>query len=389
MISPFLAAAIVAATPAVTIPVPDTFTYQGELVLNGQPVDGNADFIIRLYDGPSIESSVARNNVTVDNGLFSFDLGFAPEFFDGTNYELEIAARSPAGSGSYTTLSPRQPLRTTPYAFHSNTADTLLAPATIEDGSNSLDGIISTAVRVDSTRPIGLAGYGSNFGLVGIIDQSSATANAAGVLGQVFGGSPGQISVWALNSFAGTEARLADDVFAADFIGPVRTNDDLSVEGDIIRSYSQGTFDIATPIAYGFIDFNGSVASATPNVSSTYNAGSMRYEISIDNENYFFSSYVTVVTTIESDQIANTGSGSGRLFISLEDRATGAQEQGRFQFVTYKPGGAAEVKGRNRPALQPLDPTIPTDELFARPAPMQPRQPIVEDETKPAGALRD
>jgi hypothetical protein len=89
------------------------------------------------------------------------------------------------------------------------------------------------------------------------------------------------------------------------------------------------------PSAYGFINSNGSVSSATSNVSSTYNAAQSRYEITITGESYFFNDYVTVITAVNNDVIAKTDSISGNLLVYL--RTGGAATQSSFQFVTFKP----------------------------------------------------
>jgi hypothetical protein len=51
------------------------------------------------------------------NGLFTVVIDFGGGAFNGAARWLEIGVRCPAGSGSYTTLSPRQALRAAPYAL--------------------------------------------------------------------------------------------------------------------------------------------------------------------------------------------------------------------------------------------------------------------------------
>jgi hypothetical protein len=95
-------------------------TYQGTLDENGAPVDQNTDFQFTLWDaaaaGNQIGIMVAINNHPVVGGRFTVQLDFGNEF-DGDARFLEIAVRSPAGVGGFTTLSPRQELTPAPYAL--------------------------------------------------------------------------------------------------------------------------------------------------------------------------------------------------------------------------------------------------------------------------------
>src|SRR5262245_8836264 len=57
------------------VPQGPTFTYQGQLVQNGNPVNGSCDFQFRLYPVPSggsqVGSQQTANAVSVSNGLFT------------------------------------------------------------------------------------------------------------------------------------------------------------------------------------------------------------------------------------------------------------------------------------------------------------------------------
>ncbi len=103
-----------------------SFTYQGFLKQTGNPANGNYDFQFVLFNaltgGTQVGSTVSLNSVSVQNGLFTVDLNFG-NVWDGSDRFLEIRVR-PAGSGSYTTLSPRVKINPTPYAIRANTAGT-------------------------------------------------------------------------------------------------------------------------------------------------------------------------------------------------------------------------------------------------------------------------
>lgn len=111
-----------AAVPATAAPLATAFTYQGRIEFNGAPLDDTADFQFTLWDadlgGSMIGSPLAADGVDVVDGLFNVELDFGPGAFDGGERWLEIAVRSPAGGGPYTTLSPRQPMTAAPYALY-------------------------------------------------------------------------------------------------------------------------------------------------------------------------------------------------------------------------------------------------------------------------------
>ncbi|GMU81626.1 MAG: hypothetical protein AMXMBFR47_14970 [Planctomycetota bacterium] len=105
---------------AAQVPVTGAFTYQGQLKASGAVVDGTADFQFSLHTDPSAGSIVGPvipvSGVTVADGQFTVLLDFGPGAFNGDARWLQIAVRSPAGSGTFQTLNPRQPLTVAPYA---------------------------------------------------------------------------------------------------------------------------------------------------------------------------------------------------------------------------------------------------------------------------------
>jgi hypothetical protein len=102
-----------------------SLTYQGVLKQNGTPANGACDLQFSLFNaatgGAALGLTQFVGNVSLDNGAFTVQLNSAGEFgpapFDGNDRYLQIGARSPAGSGSFTVLSPRQPLTGAPHAL--------------------------------------------------------------------------------------------------------------------------------------------------------------------------------------------------------------------------------------------------------------------------------
>src|SRR3989475_8200863 len=99
-----------------------SFTYQGRLTDGGAAANGNYDLQFALFDslsgGAQVGSTQSLNTVAVSNGVFTVSLDFGANAFNGANRFLEISAR-PSGGGSFTLLSPRQPITSTPYAVRS------------------------------------------------------------------------------------------------------------------------------------------------------------------------------------------------------------------------------------------------------------------------------
>ncbi len=131
------------AAAAAQTPVGTSFTYQGELRQSGSPVAGNVDLKFRLYsaatNGAPLGSEIAVNNVAAANGRFAVPLDFGSSAFGPDARWLEIDVRSPAGSGSFVTLSPRQRITAAPVARYASEAGSAAtaANATTFGGQNS------------------------------------------------------------------------------------------------------------------------------------------------------------------------------------------------------------------------------------------------------------
>lgn len=120
----------------------------------------------------------------------------------------------------------------------------------------------------------------------------------------------------------------------------------LLTKGKLPRhEYVAGTPSAMVPIAYGFINADGTVSTGSGNFTSTYNAGITRYDITITGESFFFSNYITIVTPVSgSDKMTGTSSGGGLLLVKFfDDSGTQIQSDFGFGFAVFKPSPAANL----------------------------------------------
>lgn len=176
---------------AASAPLSTGFTYQGQLMQSGSPVNGTCDFRFSLWDAASLGTQIGSTQtilgVTVSNGLFTVQLDFGASAFSGDARWLEIAARYPAGSGSYTTLTPRQPLTAAPYALYALSNWSLTGNSGTTPGSNFLGTTDNQALelRVNNARALRLEPHATSPNLIGGYSGNSVTA---GVYGATIGG---------------------------------------------------------------------------------------------------------------------------------------------------------------------------------------------------------
>ncbi len=127
-----------------------------------------------LFDTPAVGTgtqqgvTITNPTVQVATGAFSVPLDFGPDVFDGSARYIEIGVR-PAGSGNpYTTLSPRQPISSSPYAIRSlaaTAADGLSVACVNCVTSSQLQGVEGTQISGEipvASIPAGSTNYVQN-----------------------------------------------------------------------------------------------------------------------------------------------------------------------------------------------------------------------------------
>lgn len=167
------------AIDGVTAVTGTAITYQGRLTDGGSPANGAFDFVFALHDEPVIASQVGvtlTQILTVTDGLFMADLDFG-NVFDGTELYLQIGVRPGGSAVPYEMLTPRQPLRPTPYAL------------SLRPGANVVGAVSGDSVfQAHNTATSGSTSYA----LMG--ETNSTTSSAAAVYGRINSTLPGGFS---------------------------------------------------------------------------------------------------------------------------------------------------------------------------------------------------
>lgn len=101
------------------------FNYQGTLTDGGMPASGTYQMQFSLFDqvsaGTQIGSTITNNSVNVIAGVFSVSLDFGAVAFNGNDRYLQINVKKTA-EPTFTTLSPRQLITSSPYAVRTLSA---------------------------------------------------------------------------------------------------------------------------------------------------------------------------------------------------------------------------------------------------------------------------
>ncbi|TWT42290.1 hypothetical protein RAS1_34200 [Phycisphaerae bacterium RAS1] len=214
-------------------PAGTAFTYQGKLEKLGAPVSDTADFQFSLWDaavaGGQVGTTISITNWVVADGLFTVQLDFGAGALAGEARWLQVAVRSPAGIGVYTTLSPRQPITPAPLALYALDGgggpwQTGAGGVIYYNGGDVGVGIAAPGGHLHSYTPAATALMGQSGSGLGVYGVS---ASNAGVMGYNIG--------------SGAFGKLGDPAyavygekpggFAGYFAGNLHVTGDLSIDG--------------------------------------------------------------------------------------------------------------------------------------------------------------
>jgi hypothetical protein len=354
------------------------FTYQGELKNVNGPVNATCAFQFALYDAASCGAQVGATlsqSVRVADGLFTIQLDFGAGSFNGKTHWLQIAVRCPGDTG-FTLLTPRQQLTAVPYALSLMPGATISGSTdvglTIENTATSASGlalnggavaaiealVAGNGTGVASRSPSGVAVQGESTSGTGVEGESTSgtgvlgrSPTAVGVQGEstdgvgVQGESTNSVAVRGRSPVVAVQGESTDGVGVLGRSSGGRAGQfegDVHITRNLTRAYTEGTANLAVPIAYAALNSDGSLSAGTPNVSSTWDSLLKLYRITIAGENYSAGNYITVVTPITEPALADplrlvrTYSQDGDLLILLSN-SSGNLVQGPVQFVIYKP----------------------------------------------------
>ena len=108
----------------------NSISFQGLLVIGGNPANGVYDFRFRMYNAPvagaQVGPTVTSDDQNVVNGLVTVSLDFG-NVFNGTAYYMAIEDRPGANNGAYLLLNPRQALTPAAYSQYARAAGSVFA----------------------------------------------------------------------------------------------------------------------------------------------------------------------------------------------------------------------------------------------------------------------
>ncbi len=203
-------------------PQSNIFTYQGELIQNSLPANGNYEMAVSVYTDAMNGTHLLGVNflsVPVVNGLFTLNIDFGSTVFVGDERWIELSVRD-FTTPNLTVLSPRQLIANAPYAIHSQFV------------GNS--GVNSDAIQAGSVTNIKITD--------GAITQAKLQNNSVGSL-QVINASiteaklaDNSVTTPKLANDSVTTTKIADDAITSDELANNSVNTDSILNGTIVAA---------------------------------------------------------------------------------------------------------------------------------------------------------
>ena len=292
------------------------FTYQGKLT-DTAGTAASYDFQFNLCAAPSGGIPLGtreRLGVPVTNGVFTVTLDFPAANFTGLDRFLEIRIKPAGSGGSYTTLTPRQQINSSPYAIKSLNAEnavnadsaTIAATAATATNALQLGGV--PANQYLTTAIMDAAG---NSTFVGLNTGRSGNANT------FVGGFAGEsITTGSLNTFVGTETgRLNTTGFQNSFYGVFAGRSNSTGGENSFFGVSAGRMNVGGNFNSFFGKDAGRNSTASSNSFFGNNAG---FATSTGGGNTFVGvSAGTINTTGSNNTLVGTGADLGAANLSF------------------------------------------------------------------------
>ena len=295
---------------------------------------GDAIFVPSLIVGSQGVGGVTFFNGTIINNTTDSDGDGVPVTFgddvriDGTIFRTEEGGTNPLKIGD--SLRPQADntydLGITDFAFKDLYLAGALNGNNVVSSANITDGVVATADLADnavtSAKILDAA--------IVAADLASNSITSAKIV-------DGAILTADLANDSVTSAKILDETIVAEDIADGAVDNDKIANEAVERGQINGPGGANLPIAYGFVLADGTLSVGTSNVATTWDAVNSRYVVTIDDEDYFWSSYIAIVTPSTDNYIPEVGSVDGDLLVDFITDGGAADQQSTFNFVVFKP----------------------------------------------------
>lgn len=293
-----------------------TFTYQGRLTDSSMPASGAYIMEFRLFSnltGGAATDTQSAVPVTVTNGVFTVELNFtATPFLDGEPQYLEIAVKRTAGE-TYTTLAPRQPITSAPYAIRarragaadnlsSNCVECVTSAQIAGVDGGKINGTVANADTLDDIDSSGFVQTDSNAFIRNQTSAQSAHFNITGsgtTGGTLSGNTVNTATVYNINGNRVLSAPGENNLFA----GVTTGRDNSSGTGNSFVGAFAGTKNTSGG-SNSFVGVNAGSGNKTGSNNSFFGVSTGIFS-DAGNDNSFFG----------SNAGAFTGTGSNNSFV--------------------------------------------------------------------------